>query len=122
MLVLSAVLTFFIGLAHSYLGEKFILIRLFQINNIPKIMGHDWFTKQVLRFAWHLTTVAWWGFAAIMLVVYNEGNNQNSILFIISIVFGISGIFALLFSKGKHLSWIVFFTIGGICLYLVLYS
>ena len=53
-----------LGLFHSVLGEKYILIRLFRREDLPKLFGTDDFTKRTLRFAWHLTTVAYWGLAA----------------------------------------------------------
>ncbi|MBA7630226.1 MAG: hypothetical protein GH143_08270 [Calditrichaeota bacterium] len=49
-LIVGAVLTFAIGLAHSYLGERYILIRLFRRSNLPQLFGSDDFTKRTLRF------------------------------------------------------------------------
>jgi hypothetical protein len=46
------------GIAHSYLGERYILIRLFKRGDLPKLSVGTEFTKGTLRFAWHLTTVA----------------------------------------------------------------
>ena len=71
MLLIGTILLLIIGLIHSYLGEKYLLIRLFRRDNLPKLLGSDWFTKRVLRFAWHLTTLAWWGFSAILYVLSN---------------------------------------------------
>ena len=68
MLVTGAFLAIFIGVVHSFLGERFILIPLFK-GELPKLLGSDWFTKRVLRFVWHLTTVAWWGFASILFIL-----------------------------------------------------
>ncbi|MFT5881048.1 MAG: hypothetical protein ACI86X_002187 [Moritella sp.] len=73
MLITGALLAIFIGLVHSYLGELFILTRLFR-QDLPKLLGNDWFTKRILRFAWHLTTVAWWGFAASSLCYQAQSN------------------------------------------------
>lgn len=119
MLITGALLAIFIGFVHSYLGERFILTRLFR-QQLPKLLGSDWFTKRILRFAWHLTTVAWWGFAAILIVLSNPSEQiQNQILLIISIVFIISGLMSALFTKGKHLSWFIFWSISGLSLYSV---
>jgi hypothetical protein len=54
---------FAIGLAHSVLGERYILMRLFRHTDLPKLFGGTEFTIRALRFAWHLTTIAWWGAA-----------------------------------------------------------
>jgi len=59
MLLIGSLLLILIGFIHSILGEKYILIRLFRRDNLPHLMGSDWFTKRTLRFAWHITTLAW---------------------------------------------------------------
>lgn len=118
MLLIGAILLFIIGIIHSYLGEKYILIRLFKRDNLPKLLGSDWFTKRVLRFAWHLTTVSWWGFSAILLVLSMPSiHMKNQILIIISIVFVASALVSLVFSRGKHLSWVFFFIIAATSYY-----
>jgi hypothetical protein len=61
VLNIAAVLMFVTGIAHSYLGERYILIRLFKRDGLPKILGSAAFTSGTLRFVWHLTTVAWRG-------------------------------------------------------------
>jgi hypothetical protein len=91
---------------------------LFRREDLPKLLGNDWFTKRVLRFAWHLTTLAWWGFAAILYVLSNPNVNvQTKILIITTIVFALSGVVSLSFTHGKHLSWLFFFTISVINYY-----
>jgi hypothetical protein len=123
MLLVGTFLLIFIGIVHSYLGEKFILIRLFRRDNLPKLLGSDWFTKRILRFAWHLTTIAWWGFAAILYFLSTPGDNiRSEILITITVVFAISGIVSLLFSRGKHLSWLFFFGIACTSLLSVIYN
>jgi len=123
MLIFGAFLLLSIGFIHSYLGEKHILIRLFRRDNLPKLFGSDCFTKRVLRFAWHLTTIAWWGFAAILFVLSNPSvNAQSEILVIIAFVFALSGTVSLIFSRGKHLSWLFFFTIALSSYYGAIYS
>ena len=123
MLLTGTILLLIIGIIHSYLGEKYLLIRLFRRDDLPKLLGSDWFTKRVLRFAWHLTTLAWWGFAAILYVLSNPTVNvQNEILIIIAVVFALSGVVSFSFTRGKHLSWLFFFTIAAISYYGVAYS
>ena len=117
MLITGAFLAIFIGLVHSYLGERYILTRLFE-RELPKLLGSDWFTKRVLRFAWHLTTVAWWGFAGILFILSSPGEYiQKQILMVIAVVFLVSGLFSASFTKGKHISWIFFWLISGLSFY-----
>ncbi len=111
MLMAAALLVIFIGLVHSVLGEKYILIRLFR-KPLPKLFGNDEFTKKTLRFAWHVTTIAWFGFAAILVQLSWNNASETNVLLAIAATFGITGLIALIASKGKHLSWLVFGTIA----------
>jgi len=108
MLVAAAAIAFFIGIVHSILGERYILIRLFRRNNLPKLFGSDWFTKRTIRFAWHLTTIAWWGYGALLL----SPMNRNAVLTIVAGVFLVHGILTFAGSHGRHLAWIAFFAIA----------
>ena len=120
LLYLAAILTFVIGIIHSVLGERYILTRLFRRNDLPALFGGPEFTILTLRFAWHITTIAWWGFAAILILMATESLSFHNTAIVLSATFLATGLIALLASRGKHLSWIVFLMIGGICLYGVL--
>jgi len=114
--IAAAALTFAIGLAHSWLGERYILIRLFRRQNIPHLFGSDVFTKRTLRFAWHITTVAWCGVAASLLALATSPLDALALALskIIAVTFMVSGVAALIGSRGRHLSWIVFLVIAGL--------
>lgn len=115
MLIIAAAMCIVIGIAHSYLGERYILIRLFRRTDLPTLFGDDWFTRRTLRFAWHLTSIAWWGFAALLLLANNpDANLRLWMLRLIAGVFGISGLLTLGASRGRHLAWIVFLAIAGL--------
>lgn len=68
-LSLAALVLFAVGLAHSLLGERYLLVRLFRRPDLPRLFGGTSFTVRTLRFAWHLTTIAWWGMAAMSWVL-----------------------------------------------------
>ncbi len=116
LLLTAAVLAFGIGIAHSWLGEKYILIRLFRRENLPRLYGGDWFTKRTLRFAWHATTVAWWGFGLILVVFATEGGapDRTAALRAIALTFAVSAVVAAVASHGRHLSWPVFLAIAAL--------
>ena len=48
-LLAAAVLTLAVGAAHSYLGARYILIRLFRRADLPHLFGSDVFTRRTLR-------------------------------------------------------------------------
>ena len=117
MFYLGAILLFGIGIAHSYLGERYILIRLFRKDNLPKLFGGTEFTKNTLRFAWHITTIAWFGFAALLLHLSDGNLNIKVVGNIIGVTFILHSALALVGSKGRHLSWPVFLVIGLTTIY-----
>jgi len=107
---LAAVLAVGIGLAHSYLGERFILVRLLRRDNLPHLFGSDVFTKRTLRFAWHLTSIAWIG-SGVLVWVLGHGDARGG-LRVIGVMFLLSALLTLVSSRGRHLAWIVFGWIG----------
>jgi len=117
LLYLAAFLIFSIGIVHSVLGERYILTRLFRRNNLPKLFGGTEFTTLTLRFAWHITTIAWWGFSAILIMLAENSFSFSSLSLVIAVVFLATGGIALVASRGKHLSWIIFLFVGGASLY-----
>lgn len=110
MLLIAASILIILGVLHSVLGEKFILIRLFRRDNLPKIYGSDAFTKGTIRFAWHITSIAWFGFASL-LFMHSEGSSEN-ILYVVSLVFLLSAALSAYFTKGKHFSWWLFLAVA----------
>jgi len=122
-LVAAAVLTFGIGVAHSYFGERFILIRLLRRADLPRLLESDTFTKRILRFAWHLTTIAWFGLGALLLVLAGEvgGSAPSSgalvsgtrsleqwIGLVIAATFATSAVVTAAASRFRHPAWPVF--------------
>ena len=116
-LYLAAFLAGVIGIAHSYLGERYILIRLFRLDGLPKLFGSSEFTIRTLRFAWHLTTVAWWGFAVILILLAKGPVTLSTIGLVIGCTFLVHFAIALVGYRGKHLSWPIFLAIGLLAIY-----
>ncbi len=110
---IAAALCIAIGCAHSWLGERYILTRLFR-RPLPPLFGSDEFTRRTLRFAWHLTTVAWWGFGALLLMAGDPQRLRDRMLWTIVAVFAVHALVAALASRGRHLSWIVFGAIAAL--------
>ncbi|MEO6170268.1 MAG: hypothetical protein ABIO84_04975 [Lysobacter sp.] len=117
LLFFAASLAVALGVAHSVLGERYILVRLFKRNDLPKLFGSSDFTTRTLRFAWHITTVAWFGLAALVVHVGRGDLSGPGVLRIIGATALISGLLPLVITRGKHLSWLVLFAVGGIALW-----
>lgn len=116
-LKIAAILTAVLAVLHSVLGEKYILIRLFRRENLPKLFGGDSFTKGTLRFCWHIMTVFGLGFGAIMWQLSEVQAGQfaeisEGIRSAIAGAFFASAALAAYFTRLKHLSWVVFLAIA----------
>lgn len=105
-LALAAALLVLVGAAHSYLGERYVLTRLFRRGPLPPLFGSDWFTRRTLRFAWHVTTIAWWGAAALCWALGR--GDAGLALRLLSATFAATAAVVVVASRGRHLSWPVF--------------
>ena len=114
---LAGFLAISVGVAHSYLGERYILIRLFRRDDLPMLFGSPDFTRHTLRLAWHLTTVAWWGFAAVLILLANPPIASKNIGLVIGCTFLVHFLVAFVGSRGKHFSWLIFLLIGILTIY-----
>jgi hypothetical protein len=117
-LLLAAALCVLVGVAHSWLGEKNILIRLFRRDDLPKLFGSDWFTKRTLRFAWHLTSVAWWGLGGVLVAVADgsaadPAAMRQRVIAVVAVTFLIHAVLTAAASRGRHYAWMVFLAIAA---------
>ncbi len=117
LLLAAAVITFGVGLAHSILGERYILTRLFRRGNLPPLFGGTEFTERTLRFAWHLTTVAWWGMAAVLVLLAFGAATARNVSLALGITALVSAVVTAWISRGRHLAWIAFVFIGVVTIY-----
>ena len=114
LLFAAALLVLATGVAHSYLGERYILVRLFRRQDLPRLFGSDWFTRRTLRFAWHVTSVAWWGLGGVLVVAATSTGEalRSASLRVVAATFVVSAAVAAVGSRGRHLSWVVFLAIA----------
>jgi len=117
LLLLAALLTILIGAAHSILGERYVLPLLLRRPDLPKLLGSSEFTARTLRFVWHLTTIAWWGFAAFFFLTAQGPVPYQSAAAVLAYVFLASAVLTAVASRFRHFAWLVFLVIGLIALY-----
>lgn len=116
-LYVAASLAAALGLFHSVLGERYILVRLFRREDLPKLFGGVEFTIRTLRFAWHLTTIAVWGFAALLVLLAGGSASAANVAAAIGVTFLACGVLTLILSRARHLAWVVLLAIGSVALY-----
>ena len=116
-LTVAAALILLVAIAHSYLGERYILMRLFRRNDLPQLLGSSEFTTRTMRFAWHVTSIAWLGLAGVLLAIAHPPLQSQTLGLIVGATFLVHGLIALIGSRGRHLSWIAFLIIGALAVY-----
>jgi hypothetical protein len=109
-LFVASLLAVLVAVAHSVLGERYILMRLFRRTDLPQLFGSDVFTRRTLRFAWHLTSIAWVG-AAVSFWVLGRGDAAGG-LRVLSATFLATAVVTAVSSRGRHLAWPVFLAIA----------
>lgn len=118
-LATAALLAVAMGIVHSWLGELYLVSRLLRRESLPELLGSDRFTRQTIRFAWHLTTVAWWGIAFVLALLSGalpQISVAQGILYGLAATFLASAALPLVFTRGRHLSWIGFLAMAVLCL------
>jgi hypothetical protein len=115
-LLVAGLLAFALGVVHSWLGERRILGPLLAPARRQGILASSAFMRQILRHAWHLTSLAWWGMGAVLAALaFSPLDPQGRIvLACLGVTFLATGIVILVTSRGRHLAWPVFLAIAGL--------
>lgn len=115
-LAAAAVLTVVVGIVHSWLGEIRIITPLVAGPQRAPLMEQSAFARKIVRFAWHITTLAWWGFAAILAAFATGplGGHDRIVLAAIAVTFAVSGLVSFIISRGRHIGWPLFLAICGL--------
>ena len=94
------------GALHSVLGERLILSKLVS-GSLPEVAGSSDLTLRVLRLFWHLVSVAWWGFAALLILLASmpTAEENRRLLLAITVTFLASAVVSFTVSRGRHFSW-----------------
>lgn len=101
--------------AHSYLGERYLLIRLFQRGNLPTLIAATGFTEGTLRFVWHMVSVFGTG-VAFLLVQLQQGGGPAQATATLGWTLVLAALLPLYFTRGRHLSWVGLAAAGILCL------
>ncbi|HEY0881907.1 MAG TPA: DUF3995 domain-containing protein [Archangium sp.] len=100
-LLLAAGSLVFLAVAHSALGEKTLIGPLLASPAFPALPVPAAFAKPTLRFAWHLTSLAWLALAWALL----RGDSSR---WPVALLLAVSGVVTHLSTRGHHFAWAVF--------------
>ena len=117
-LLVAATLLFFCGVVHSWLGEIRLIGPLLAPETRSGPLARSEFSRRVLRFAWHVTSIAWWGTGAILaaIALAPPADIQRPILIATAVTYIVTGILVLICGRGRHLAWPIFLAVGALCL------
>jgi hypothetical protein len=114
-LLLAALILVLLAAVHSILGERYLIVRLLRREDLPPLLGGTQFTKGILRFAWHITSVAWLGLAGVLVAIMPSGSvAEGTVLRIISLTAMVTGGVVLVGSRGRHFAWAAFLVVAAL--------
>lgn len=113
MLFVAAALLAVLGIAHSILGEVYILRPLQRQAELPRLRGAE-FPLSTIRFAWHVTSLFALG-VAVALFQIATGMSIGAIVAAIGWTLLACSVLPLVYSRGRHPSWIIFIAAGVLC-------
>lgn len=116
LLTIAAAMTFLIGFGHSWLGEKILIGPLLDPEKRQGMLAKDRFARQVIRFGWHATSIAWWGLGAVVFILSRGPISEtgHTILLALTGTFLATGLGILISTRGRHFAWLVFLIIAAL--------
>ena len=115
--LIAAVLLVLVGLFHSLIGGRRLIAPIVARDDLPAILGSRAMSRVTLKAGWHLLTLMWFALAAILVLdQLAVAEFRQLTLAVFGGTFVFCGLAALVLSRGKHLSWVLFFPIGGVLL------
>ena len=109
----GAVLLMGAALAHSLVGEKVVLRRLYRRGGdraeVGRRSGDDASTRRAIRLAWHSLSVSLVGFAMLLLASGMDhravGAGWEVLAPVIAATFAGLTVLSLIISRGRHVGW-----------------
>ena len=112
----AAALAAAVGVAHSWLGARYLLAPVLAAPEWRMVLGRG-FANGTLVFAWHLTTVAWFAAALTFVALASLRAPAAAVLAAWSAAFLVHAALAFGYTGGRHLAWPVFLAIAALCTY-----
>ena len=111
---LSAATIFITAIIHSLLGERRLISPILALGEGP--LQHL-MVRQLIRFAWHFTSVLMFLSAVVLLIVANmPSSSARYIIAVIGLTYLAVGLFDGVVSRGKHIGWWFLTAAGGLAL------
>ncbi|WP_424974965.1 hypothetical protein [Dinoroseobacter sp. S124A] len=110
MLSFAAICLVLVSAMHSWLGGRDLIDPICRLPDVPVILGSRRNAVLTLKFGWHFLSLIWLVLAALLLrLEMSAAGFPQLFLLTLAAQFGVCGATALIASRGRHLSWVVFF-------------
>ena len=108
-LLIAAGISTFVGVMHSFLGERFILPKV-----LPLISRHlqpgGRYTHDLIRYVWHLSSIAWIGLGVqLWLFAGMSPAEAARPAAVVAGILGATGLVVLVVFRGRHVAWPLLF-------------
>ena len=119
-LLIAAATLFSIGTMHTVLaewrGDRRLVRRIVQSTLFDTGDAQDVLARQVVRLAWHLTSLAWCGIAAVLATFAFAEQTWVVVATsrILSAVFFFHAALSLMLARGRHPSWYLFLIVSAL--------
>ncbi|UWR63034.1 hypothetical protein K4L02_09615 [Phaeobacter inhibens] len=115
MLITAAILLVAVSLMHSVLGGINLINPICRRDDLPIILGNRRNTVLTFQFGWHFLSFFWVALAALLVLLHIQPDRfLEGFLMGGAGLFTASGLIALIAGRGRHLSWVLFFPMGGL--------
>ena len=121
-LIMASVVTIFVGLTHSFLGEKLIFSKLRLGNLVPTCVAPPLKERhiRIIWATWHMASFFGFGFAVLLYWLAFPSTNieiETSFKLAIAVTMFLSALLVAGATKGKHPGWVGLSLVGlFICL------
>jgi len=120
LLLIAAATLFFIGTMHTVLaewrGDRRLVRRIVQSTLFDAGDAQDLLARQIVRLAWHLTSLAWCGIAAVLAYLSFVEQTRPVVVTIriLAIAFLFHAVLSLTLTRGRHPSWYLFLIVSAL--------
>ena len=108
-LLIAAIATLLVAGMHTIAGERMVIGPLLRSPDLPRLTGSVESTRNLLRWAWHFTSLAWVGFAVVLFLLRDAHPDARLVIGrTVSAVLAVYGLITLIGSRGRHPAWPLF--------------
>lgn len=117
LLLIAAAILFLVGTMHTIRAEwidRRLVRRIVQSSLFDADSSADQLARQIVRLAWHLTSIVWCGIAVLMVYLSSVEQVRPIVVTIriFAVIFALHALASLIFTRGRHPSWYLFLIVA----------